>query len=335
MTGQAGQEDGLTRSSRMVSTAGPLISPDIHADLALLAIVVEAGGFSKASAASGITKSRISRRIADLEVQLGVRLIQRSSRSFAPTPLALELAGHGQTIRRESEAALELTQSVIRQPNGHLRVASPSGLGNLTVGSFCVKFIQRYQNVVLTFDTMDGTRYPSKDGYDIVIHTTNTPLGSSDIIARRLAVIDYELVAAPSWIAANAPLTRLDDLAGRTAVGWWKDPLRARWPILSPEGNEVELPVLSRMTTNNMLAMREAALEGLGMARLPRRLSAAPKSQGRLQVVLPGYRPRDVTIYALYHSKRSLLAAGRLFLSELAQHLQAWTEGAGTELEQS
>ena len=323
-------EDGLNRSEGMVSAAPALVRADIHADLALLALVVDAGGFSKAAALSGITKSRISRRIATLEEQLGVRLIQRSSRLFAPTPLGLELAQRGNAIRQETEAALELTQAVVRAPSGHLRVACPSGLGNLTVGKFCVEFVARYPDVILTFDTMDGTRYPSKDGYDIVIHVTNTPMNSSEIIAKRLAVIGYDIVAAPAWIAANQPVAHFEDLQGRTAVGWWKDPLRARWPLVTSEGREIEINVTSRFTTNNMLLMRDAAIAGLGMARLPRRLSASLKVEGRLAVVQDGLHPKDVTIYALYHSRRSLLAAGRIFLDQLGEHLRDW---AGTSPE--
>lgn len=298
----------------------------LYGDLALLSMVIEAGGFARASLVSGMTKSRISRRIAQLENQLGMRLVDRSSRRFNPTPIGLELARHGDAIRQESEAALQLAHYALRKPRGRLRVACPGALTTLVVGSFCVDFAQRNPDVLVTIDTMDGVRFPANEGYDIILQITRNELPASEMIARRLVDIGYEIVAAPGWIEACGPIGDIMDLAGRPAIGWWNEPMQTKWVLETPQHTEVALPVVSRLITNNMLIAREAAIRGLGMARLPARLTGDLKRQDALRVVMPGYRPRAVTVYAMYRNKKSLLVAGRLFLDELTQRLKAWAE---------
>lgn len=296
----------------------------LHGDLALLSLVIEAGGFARASLASGMTKSRISRRIAQLENQLGMRLVDRSSRRFSPTPIGLELAHHGDSIRQESEAALQLAHYALQKPRGRLRVACPGALTTLVVGSFCVEFARRNPDVLITIDTMDGARFPAHEGYDIILHITRNELPASEMIARRLVDIRYEIVASPEWIESCGPITTVADLAGRAAIGWWNEPTRTKWLVETSDETEMELPVVARLITNNMLIARDAALRGVGMARLPVRLTGEMKRKGQLQVVLPGCQPRDVTVYAMYRNKKSLLVAGRLFLDELSQRLKSW-----------
>ncbi|WP_414475980.1 LysR substrate-binding domain-containing protein [Microvirga sp. M2] len=304
----------------------PLEMAALQMDLALLSLVVEAGSFSKASLISGMTKSRISRRINQLETQLGVRLVDRSSRRFNPTPIGVELARHGDVIRNESDAALQLAQDTLAEPRGRLRVACPGALATLVVGSFCVDFARSYPHVTITVDAIDGARFPTNDGYDIILLITRNALPSSEMIARRLVDIGYEIVASPEWIEDCGPISSVKDLAGRSAIGWWNEGVQAKWRLTTPQNTEIELPVVARLLTNNKLIAREAAVQGLGMACLPTRLTNSLKQRGLLQVVLPGCKPRDVTVYALYRNKRSLLFAGRMFLDELTQRLKVWIE---------
>ena len=102
--------------------------------------------------------------------------------------------------------------------------------------------------------------------------------------------------------------------------------MQTKWLLETPQRSEVALPVVARLVANNMLIAREVAIRGLGMARLPARLTGELKRKDLLRVVLPGYRPRDVTVYAMYRNKKSPLIAGRLFLDELTQRLRAWTD---------
>lgn len=298
----------------------------MYEDLALLSQVLDAGSFAKASAATGITKSRLSRRIGDLEQRLGVRLIDRNSRRFVATPIGLELARHGEMIRHEYDAALQVTQEALREPRGKLRLAAPSALMTLTVGEFCVDFASRHPSVNLTIDSTDGMRLPSEDGYDIVLIVTRNNLRDSETIARRLVDIPYELVASPEWFDKYGQIEDIQQLENVPVIGWWNDGNHPRWILETPQNGLVEVPTNPSMVTNNLLIARGAAVRGVGVARLPVRLTRDLKKSGHLKVVAPGYRIKAVPIYAIYRNKRSLLAAGRVFLDELTAHLKLWVQ---------
>lgn len=140
-----------------------------HEDLALLSIIIEAGGFTRASAVSGLTKSRLSRRMAEFEKRVGVRLIDRNSRYFEPTPIGLELAKRGDAIRSEAEFAMQAAREIQSELSGALRVSCPAVLAAQVVANFSVGFSLRYPAVTLTFDVSDGTKAPNFDGYDIIL----------------------------------------------------------------------------------------------------------------------------------------------------------------------
>ncbi|MFN7003918.1 MAG: LysR substrate-binding domain-containing protein [Roseinatronobacter sp.] len=292
-----------------------------HDDLALLSLIIEAGGFTRAAAVSGMTKSRLSRRLAELEHRLAVRLIDRNARRFDPTPIGLELAQRGAAIRAEGQMALQIARESLRMPRGALRVACPAILATQVVARFSVAFSQRYPEVSLTFDVSDGTKAPSFEGYDIILSAAIERLPDSEAIARKVLVTRYELVATPDWIARQPDLRHPADLSGLSGIGWWDGGQLTRFRLFNDKGEVEEFPIHPRLTTNNLVVALEGARAGLGMARLPERMCAAELRDGGLVHVLKGWRPLDVSIYALYMTRLSLMLAGRVYIEELAQYL--------------
>jgi len=297
---------------------------NIHDDLVMLSLIVEAGGLTRASSVSGTTKSRLSRRLAELERNLGVNLIDRTSRRFEPTPIGLELAKRGAAILAEGAAALKVAHNSLAAPSGALRVSCPAILAVNPISGFTVGFCRRYPDVHLTFDISDGTKAPNFDGYDIILSAAIEQLPDSEVIARKVMVSRYELVAAPDWLEARGPLNHPADLAGCSGIGWWDGGQLTRFRLFSDQGAVEEVSVQPSLTTNNLLVAQAAALAGLGMARLPHRLCAEALRDGRLVVVLRGWRPFDVSIYALYKTRRSLTLAGKRYLDELTGFLRQW-----------
>lgn len=295
----------------------------MHDDLALLSQVIEAGGFSRASIRTGIPKSRLSRRIEELERRLAVRLIDRSSRHFTPTPLGLDLARRGEVIRAEGENALRLIQESLTKPTGALRIASPALLTEVAIADFCIGFSRRNPQVVITLDTTDGTKPQNMDAYDIALIAARQELPDTDMIARILQRTEYALVASPGWMAAAPPLHAPNDLIDLTGIGWLDEERRSVWGLVSDRGELAEIGVRTTMVTNHLKIVHKAALAGLGMARLPLSLVIEDLAAGRLRRVLPRWKPPTVSIHAVYRTRRSLQLAGRIFLDELAQHLRA------------
>ncbi|MGV6875961.1 LysR substrate-binding domain-containing protein [Pseudochelatococcus sp. B33] len=296
----------------------------MHDDLALLSLVIDAGGFSRASAHAGIPKSRLSRRIDELEKRLAVRLIDRSSRHFTPTPIGLELARRGEIIRAEGENALRIIQESLSKPTGALRIASPALITEQVIADFCVDFSVRNPLVTITLDTTDGSKPAAMDAYDIALIASRGELPDTDMIARRLKQSEYALVASDAWLQAVPPIREPADLIGLPAIGWWEEERTSIWRLVSHAGEVAEINVRTRMITNNLMVARKAALGGLGMTRLPVTQCASDLESGRLRHVLRGWRPPTISIHAIYRTRRSLQLAGRIFLDELSQHLQTY-----------
>lgn len=293
----------------------------MHDDLALLSLVIEAGGFTRASALSGIPKSRLSRRIDQLEKRLSVRLIERSSRHFVPTPIGLDLARRGEAIRTEGENALRIIQESHSKPTGTLRIACPAILTDRVIADFCIGFSTRNPMVTITLDTTDGTKPPEMDRYDIALIASRGELPDSDMIARRVLRSEYVLVASEEWLEAAPIIEEPGDLTNLSAIGWWEEDRTSLWRLVSLTDEVTEVPVRLRLITNSLSVAHKFALAGRGMTRLPLAQCRDDLERGRLRLVLPGWRPPTVSIHAIYRTRHSLQLAGRMFLNELAAHL--------------
>jgi len=291
-------------------------------DLIALVLVVEAGGFNAASTRHNIPVSRLSRRIAGLEKRLGVSLLVRSSRRFKVTEIGERLYQHGLAIRAETRNALAVAQDTLNEPSGHLRVSCPVAMATGLVGRLCVEFVKRHPKVTLTLDSTDGRPSPWSEAADLLIRPSIDTLPDSSMVSRKLGDFPYLLAAAPALFeslgepATPQALAALDDCP---AIGWTFGPHPSRWLLRGPGDAEVELNVHPRFTSDSLLQIHQAALAGIGIARLPVSLCAKDLEQGRLRVVAPGWAPPTISIHALYHSRRDLTLAGRQFLAMLVE----------------
>ncbi len=292
-------------------------------DLSLLAQVIEAGGFTAASRRTGIPKSRLSRRIADLETRLGVTLIHRDARRFAVTELGLRLYRHGAAIRAEAEAAALVAQEALAEPSGPLRVACPVVLAELIIGRLSAEFAAAHPLVQLNLTVTTGVEEIMPPGCDLMIRPTPSTLADSTLVARRLLVAPFVLVATPAWVAAADHPRNPAQLNGRDGVGWWQQGDAPRWQLQDLSGAAAEIAIRPRFVTDNLMVARDGALAGLGLARLSRHIVEDDLSAGRLVEALPGWAPPPMTFYAVYPSPRALKPVGRRFLDHLAAGLDA------------
>jgi DNA-binding transcriptional LysR family regulator len=287
-------------------------------DLVLLAAVVEAGGFSAASARTGIPKSRLSRRITALEQRLGVALIRRDPRHFEVTEAGLRICAHGQRIRESAQAAWDEAHARLGEPSGLLRVACPVAMAAAILAPFAGAFLLRYPRVQLAIATTTGMVEALAERADLVLHPASVPMPDSRMVARRLYQAPFMLVAAPG--VADG-LTDPQALAQVRVLGWeYMGPLQ-RWTLVHTQGDTVEVPVQPCLVSDNLLVLREAALAGAGVAPMSALMCGEEIAQGRLRVVAPGWSPPPATFYAVYASRTALPRAGRVFLDELIVHL--------------
>ncbi|MEO6917668.1 MAG: LysR substrate-binding domain-containing protein [Collimonas sp.] len=288
-------------------------------DLMLLVEVIEAGGFSAASARTGVPKSRLSRRIAALEEQLGVHLLLRNSRYFEVTEIGRQLYEHGRSIRSETYAAMTLAHNSQEEAHGSLHIACPIALASVIVGRVATEFALAHPRVRLCLSSTMGTVESLTKHFDLVLLPSAQSLPDSDMIVQRLAFAPYLLVATPAVIESAGCPAEPDALSGVDAIGWGSAEESSRWHLIGPQKEHAEVETRIRFSSDNLLVIRQAALAGLGVARMSDVLCRQDIAEGRLSVVLPGWAPPPMSIYALYASRRHISIAGKLFLSELVK----------------
>ena len=288
-------------------------------DLALLADVIEAGSFTLASRLTGMSKSLLSRRIQDLEAELRLRLIERTTRSFRVTDAGQRVYRHGLAVRDATQAVNKLADDLAREPAGVLRVACPVSLADLVIGDIAVRFVARHPSVQLTFDVDNGLSPKAGQPYDIWFTASTGKLPNSEMIARRLMLTPYVLVATRGWMEQAKATDMLGDVQGKSGIGWWQDTLEPHWGVVDADGERHDLMVHPKMLTNNLAIAKRAALAGIGVARLPLAMCRDELADGTLCRVLPSFEIDPIAIYVTYPSRDSLTSAGRSFLAMLSE----------------
>ncbi|WCM23831.1 LysR substrate-binding domain-containing protein [Paraburkholderia bryophila] len=275
------------------------------------------GGFGPASRALDRPKATLSRRVAELEEQLGVRLIERGSRRLRLTEEGLVLHERTRALMTEIQEAGENVASRAPVPRGRLRISAPIVFAHVTLGPIATRFALAYPQVELEVVAEDRVVDPVEDGYDLVIRIN--PPSDEQLVGRRILGDQLWLVAAPT---VSIPSASASDTAAEAAplpvpaVLFAAASRAALWRV-RVQGNEVRTfaptPVL-RMSS--LLMVRDAVLSGVGAALLPRLLVEPDVLSGRLVRWGVDDGP-PVEVWALYHSRRLLSAKVRAFMNLL------------------
>ena len=295
-------------------------------DFFYFAKVVEHEGFAPAGRAIGIPKSRLSRRIAVLEAQLGVRLIQRSTRHFAVTEIGQTFYGHCRAMLVEAGAARESIELTRRKPRGIVRLSCPTMLLDFRVAAMIADFMRQCPDVQVHLEATNRRVDVIAEGFDLAIRVRPPPLEDSDLVLRVLTQRSQCLVASPDLLARHAAPQSPADLPRLPSVALGRPQNEQRWRLLGPDGEEVDVVHHPRLITRGMLALREAALAGVGVSHLPRMIIAEALADGRLVQVLPGWAPRPEVVHVVFPSRRGLLPSVRLFIDHLADAFAAIDE---------
>lgn len=296
-------------------------------DLYYFVKVIEYGGFSPAGRALGIPKSKLSRRVALLEERLGVRLIHRSTRRFSLTDIGQTFFEHCQAMLVEADAAHEAILSVQSEPKGVVRLACPTALLHANIGPMLADFMRRYPLITVHLEAANRAVDVVGEGFDVAIRVRPEPLPDSDLIVRVLAQRGQCLVASPELIGRMGGLPEapaaLSDWPS-LAIG---QPQNAHvWTLCGPQARQVALHHRPRFVTTDMMAVREAALAGVGVVQLPLLMMQAQLACGELVSVLPDWAPSKEIVHAVYPSRRGQLPAVRLLLAYLSEKYELLCE---------
>jgi DNA-binding transcriptional LysR family regulator len=290
-------------------------------DLMLFAAVARHGSFSAAALAHGLPKSKVSRRIAGLERRLGVRLLQRSTRALHVTEVGQAFLPHCESMMQNAQAALEVAASAGEHPSGRLRVSCPIGVAHIFLAPVLGKFLKAHPAIQFELDLTNRRVDVIAEGYDVALRIRSS-LEDSNLIVRNLGTSEQVLVASPEFIANHGPFDSVDSLQRKPGVG----PAGVRgeknfWNLLKPDGSSIDVEYLPTLMTDDVYVLGQAALAGIGVARLPGNICAAAIKQGHLIRILPDYRLQGHRLHAVFPSRRGLVPAVRAFLEFLAVEL--------------
>ncbi|CAN7405099.1 LysR family transcriptional regulator [Bosea sp. LjRoot90] len=287
-------------------------------DLYFFTQVVEHQGFAAAARVLGMPRSRLSRRLALLEERLGVRLVQRSTRRFAVTEIGREYYRHCLAMLVEAEAAQEAIDRVRAAPQGVVRVACPSAVLYFQVGAMIARFLATCPKVEVQLESTNRRVDVIREGFDIAIRVRFPPLEESELVMKTLAESRQCLVAAPQLLAEIGRALVPADVGALPSLSWGSVQQSHEWQLTGRDGAEASIRHQPRFVTEDMVALRHAALEGVGVVQMPTMVVAEDIRAGRLVHVLPDWAPRAGIIHAVFPSRRGLLPSVRVLLDFLA-----------------
>ncbi|TGU92069.1 LysR family transcriptional regulator [Mesorhizobium sp. M00.F.Ca.ET.151.01.1.1] len=287
-------------------------------DVIVFARVVEAGSFTAAARLLAMPKTSVSRRVAALEREVGVRLLQRTTRSLNLTDAGrLYYEQSSQGLRTIEEANLRLAEARA-EPSGTIRISAPVGFGGYFLIRAVVDFLALYPKTNVELRLADDKLNLVEDGIDLAFRTGT--LQDSTLIARKLGAARRLLCASPDYLARYGMPEGPADLARHRCVIAGPSASGAHWVLDGPQGQETVV-VTGRFAANEMQAVLAAALAGFGVAQLPQAMAEGLIDQGRLQRVLEDYTTPAGGLHVLYPSSRHLSPLVKAFIELAAERI--------------
>ena len=294
-------------------------------DVAIFVQVVRCGSFAEASRRLGVPPNTLSRRVQQLEAQLGTRLMQRSTRH-------LTLTSAGQVFLERCSGAVEGLMdageellAVNQEPSGLVRVAAPADFFDFFAMEWLTEFLAAHPKVRVDFVLSDGRADLIADRIDVAFR--GGILEDSGLFARKVLDAGSDgLVASPAYIARRGVPATLQDLADHDCLAFSHPSGKATWRVTGPDGAPAEVQVAGRFSGNTAQALRKAALAGLGIALLPSTLTQRDLRAGLLVPMLPGYHRLGHGVHMVYPSRRYLPLAVSAFIELVISKMGAMQE---------
>ncbi len=290
-------------------------------DMVLFAEVIEHGGFAAAGRACGMPKSRLSRRVARLEEQLGVQLMQRSTRKLSLTAAGEVFLRHCAGMREAAQTAFEAVAQGQTEPRGTVRLSCPVTLAQSALNTLLPQFLARFPEVRVEMQVLNRPVDPVEDGVDIALRVRAQIEDSATLVAKTFGTSRAIMVASPDLVSRHGPVVEPADLARLDTVSMTVGDGRSSWRLEGPDGQAFVHTHVPRYVADDLLVLVDAAVAGIGAALLPDYLCRAQLHAGRLVEVLPGWGPALGITHAVFPARRALVPAVRRLLDFLAQNL--------------
>lgn len=289
-------------------------------DLRLFVQAVESGGFAAAARILGLPKSTVSKRVAELEAELGARLIHRTSRAFVLTEAGRDFFDHARAALIEAEAAEDAVRRRLSEPSGLVRITCSVPGAQGVLARRLPDLARAYPRVMVEVHASDRFVDVVQEGFDIAIRNHFAPLPDSGLVQRRLSTEAITMVAAPGYLAKHGTPAEPEDLASHR--GLLISTKAEAWRLTLADGREATVAPQPVMAADESMVLLEAAAAGLGVACLPEGMTEEAVSAGRLATVLPGWVAGMVTTTLLIPHRRGQLPGVRAVVEFLVAHVR-------------
>ena len=290
-------------------------------DFYCFALVVEHGGFSAAERATDIPKSKLSRRVYNLEEHLGVRLIQRSSRHFAVTEIGMNIYRHAQVMMNAAQAAHDLVDHLSTQPRGVIKVSLPVSIAQNEIAKILPQFIKTYPEIRIQLIVSNRRVDIINEGIDVALRVRSNLDDDPSLILRKFENIEQHLFASQAYLNEFGDLKQPEDLSQHQILSMADEHLDQHIVVHDENNHQKKIKVNPIVMGSDLMMLAQLARQNCGIALLPDTIVQDYVQSGELVRVLPNWKAPHGILHAVYPSRRGLLPAVRVFIDYLVAHL--------------
>lgn len=289
---------------------------------------VEAGSFTAAGKRLHVTKSAVGKSIAQLEQRLGVRLLNRTTRSLTPTSEGLSYYEACVRALAEIDTAQSLLASRRLVPSGRLRVDVPLAFGRRCVAPVLFDISRQYPDLTVEISFNDRRVDLIEEGIDLAIRMGDLD-DSLSLAARRIYAQRSAICAAPAYLEEHGRPRSIEDLARHSVIGYGRDGVVRPWTMRHADGHLERFLPRARLVLGHGEPMLDAALAGCGIVFLPTWLAADSLKRGELETVLSNCLVEDIVVHAIWPVTRTLAPKVRVVVDALVEHFSSPSWDAG------
>jgi DNA-binding transcriptional LysR family regulator len=278
--------------------------------------VVETSSFSEAGRRLRLSRSAVSKYVGELEEDLGVQLLSRTTRRVTPTENGQAYFERALAILADLDAADHAVSQSQATPRGLLRVNAPMSFGTMQLGPALAAFMMQYPELQIQLALSDEHVDPVQDGLDVTLRIAD--LESSSLIARRIMPIERVVCASPAYLKQHGVPKHPTELRNHDCLTYGYLSTGNQWKLSGKDGDHWISPRWT-LCANNAEVLRDAAVAGRGVALLPVFIAANALKAGELQPILIDYHAPPLSLYAIYPPTRHLAVKVRLFIDYLVE----------------
>ena len=290
-------------------------------DFYCFAQVVEHGGFSAAERATDIPKSKLSRRVYNLEERLGVRLIQRSSRHFAVTDIGMNIYRHAQVMANAAQAAHDLVDYLSVEPRGLIKISVPVSIAQNELAKILPAFLKQYPQIKIQMSIANRRVDVIHEGFDLALRVRDNLDNDPNLIIRQFEQMEQHLFASQAYLNEFGTPKQPEDLNQHKILSMADEHAEQFLILHNAQKQQKKVKVSPTVLGSDLIMLSQLATAGSGITLLPDSVVQHWVQRGELVQVLPDWKAAHGIFHMVYPSRSGQLPAVRIFIDYLVQHL--------------